>query len=246
MNHHKRDWEDLAKLDPYWAILSHPKRKFGGWDVEEFFHTGNVDFESVMRVAEDLGHPRKRGRALDFGCGLGRITRAMTRHFDECLGIDISQTMLARARELNSQYLSCKFLASHSEDLGNLPDDHLDLIYCDLVLQHLPTRVLIQSIISEFVRTLRPNGLAVFQLLSFIPRKYRLQPARRIYELLRAVGIAPDTLYKRFGLTPIRNNCLSEQQVLTQLQRLGGRLLKIQRRTIPETLVRSSTYFFTK
>jgi len=246
VDHHKRDWEDLAKLDPYWAILSHPKYKFGGWDVEEFFRTGDIDLENVMRVAGDLGHPQARGRALDFGCGLGRVTRAMAKYFDECVGVDISEAMLAAARELNTRYPSCKFLESDSEDLGILPDEHFDLIYSDLVLQHIPTRVLIQLVISEFVRVLRPNGLAVFQLLSFLPLKYRLQPTRRIYELLRTVGVPPDTLYKRFGLTPIRNNSLSEQQVLAQIQKRGARLLTVQRRIIPETLIRSSTYFLTK
>ena len=41
---HRQDWEELAQVDPCWAILSDPNRKFGAWDVEEFFRTGEIEF----------------------------------------------------------------------------------------------------------------------------------------------------------------------------------------------------------
>ena len=35
-------WEDLAKQDPLWAILSVPAKKGGKWNLEEFFHVLGV------------------------------------------------------------------------------------------------------------------------------------------------------------------------------------------------------------
>ena len=29
---HRRDWEAIASLDPYWAVLSDPDRKHGRWE----------------------------------------------------------------------------------------------------------------------------------------------------------------------------------------------------------------------
>lgn len=246
MTDHRQDWEDLAQVDPCWAILSDPKKKFGSWDFKEFFRTGEVEFEKVMQHAARLGHPIQRKRALDFGCGLGRVTRAMSAHFDECVGVDISDTMVAKARELNADRDKCKFILLDSDDLGIFPRDSFDLIYSNIVLQHLPTRRLIESTISEFVRVLKPGGLGVFQLLSFVPVKYRLQPTRRLYGLLRMLGFSHDLLYRSLKLTPIRQNYLPERRVLGLLERLGASSLETQRTTVPNISVRSCVYLFSK
>lgn len=72
---HKQDWDDLADIDPFWAILSYPEQKFGGWDIDKFFLTGDQEIERVMGFATQLGYPLGRELALDFGCGVGRLTR---------------------------------------------------------------------------------------------------------------------------------------------------------------------------
>src|SRR5262249_54876382 len=137
-------------------------------DVDAFFRTGEVEFDGVMKNAEMLDYPAERKRALDFGCGLGRVTCAMSRYFDECVGFDISETIIAKARELNAARPQCKFVSASAETLDLFPDNHFDLVYSRSVLQHLPTPELIERKIAEFLRILKPAGLAVFQLLSFV------------------------------------------------------------------------------
>ena len=89
------DLHTLAQLQAaLWAILSYSDRKFGAWDREEFFRTGEVEIEELMARAEELGRPVGRASALDFGCGVGRLTRALSAHFESCLGLDISETMV--------------------------------------------------------------------------------------------------------------------------------------------------------
>jgi ubiquinone/menaquinone biosynthesis C-methylase UbiE len=243
---HKRDWEDLAALDPYWAILSEPARRFGNWDVDAFFKTGEVEFNRFMESADRLGYPQERTRALDFGCGVGRVTRAMSRYFEEAVGVDIAESMVSQAKELNRGFPRCRFHSWSGETLDLFPKNHFDLVYCDIVLQHLPSRALIEGKISEFVRVLRPDGLAMFQLLSFIPLKYRLQPIRRAYGILRSLGFDHELLYKRLKLTPIRSNYIRQERVLELLQTLGARTLETRRSTMLDTGVRSSTYLVTK
>ena len=34
----KRNWEDFAAQDPFWAVLSQPDRKYGRWDREDFYY----------------------------------------------------------------------------------------------------------------------------------------------------------------------------------------------------------------
>jgi hypothetical protein len=43
LRRHQRDWEDLGDLDPYWAILASPERRFVRWDLDEFFRSGEVE-----------------------------------------------------------------------------------------------------------------------------------------------------------------------------------------------------------
>jgi SAM-dependent methyltransferase len=256
---HRRDWEDLATLDPYWAILSHPERKHWRWDAEEFFSAGQAEVDAVLETAAELGYPRARGAALDFGCGVGRTTQALGRHFGTAVGVDISAAMIARARELNSAIPNTRFVLNTDEDLRLFDDASFDLVYSTAVLQHLPSEALIRGTMAELVRLLRPNGLLVFQLPSFMPVAYRLQLGRKAYLLLRRLGVSPEWLYGRLGLQPMRMRFLPEQAVVRRLERLGARVLHThaeredwgadlaQRlRLVSQSGITSTTYYATR
>ena len=91
----QRTWEHLAQEDPFWAICTDPAQKRGSWDRNKFFATGERKIETVLQHARSLGLKlHYRGPALDFGCGVGRLTQALCNHFDECRGVDISPTMI--------------------------------------------------------------------------------------------------------------------------------------------------------
>ena len=70
----QRHWDAFGRHDPMWAILTDPARKGGRWTADEFFATGVTEIGAVMAAARALGLPARRRRALDFGCGLGRLT----------------------------------------------------------------------------------------------------------------------------------------------------------------------------
>ena len=193
----EQDWNELAALDPYWAILTTSGKRFGRWDHDEFFATGTAEAAALVDRIEELGHPLNRERALDFGCGLGRLTRALGQHFAQCVGVDISENMVLRARELNADVRGVSFVVNRAGDLGLFADGSFDLIYTTIVLQHIPDRRTIEGYIAEFCRLLRPGGLAVFQLPSHIPAVHRLQLRRRLYSgfatprVQRPVRISP-------------------------------------------------------
>src|ERR1700756_4853660 len=99
----QRNWEGLAQADPLWAICTDPEARNRQWDEEKFFATGKKELEIVLDYAANLGFVvPQNAPALDFGCGVGRLTRAMAAHFSECWGVDISPTMIRLAQELNS------------------------------------------------------------------------------------------------------------------------------------------------
>src|SRR3954470_22090154 len=153
-----QDWNELAQLDPEWAILTTPGKRFGGWDTDEFFATGTAEARAFMTRVVELGLPEERGRALDFGCGLGRMTRALADHFTECIGIDISEEMVRGAIQANADVGGITFELNKATDLRRFDDASVDLVYSMIVLQHVPDRDAIESYVSEFCRVLRPGG----------------------------------------------------------------------------------------
>lgn len=241
---HKRDWEELADFDACWAILSDPDKKFGGWEIDEFLESGRVEVAAAMRQAEQLGYPEHRRSALDFGCGYGRLTRALSEYFESCVGVDVSGEMVAGAERINADAPTCRFVVNDRADLNSFSDSEFDMVFTKIVLQHVPDRDVIRNYISEFVRILKPGGLAVFQLPSFIPLKHRLQPVARAYRLLRKLGVSSDVLFTKLHLQPMRMSYLPENEVSALLAEHGSHLLKIETERQPTGSV-SSTYFAT-
>lgn len=52
---HMRDWEEMAKVDPLWAILSDPAKRFRNWDLDEFLRTGQEEVRNLMASVRQVG-----------------------------------------------------------------------------------------------------------------------------------------------------------------------------------------------
>ena len=90
-NRHDRAWEDWGSVDPLYAILTDPKYRHGGGDRAEFLDSGRgVRGGDHARSAKHSGLATGRRRALDFGCGVGRVTAPLSTRFDEVVGLDVS------------------------------------------------------------------------------------------------------------------------------------------------------------
>jgi SAM-dependent methyltransferase len=160
-------WNSLAENDPLWAILSDPTRRGGRWDLGTFFRSGAREISTLIYQLEHLvGSQRvERNRALDFGCGVGRLTQALAAYYGAVVGIDVSSKMIEHARRLNRYGDRVAYVHNKSEDLARFENGTFDLIYSDLVLQHMPPANALVYI-REFLRLLSPRGLLVFQLPS--------------------------------------------------------------------------------
>jgi SAM-dependent methyltransferase len=161
----RRHWEALGKTDPLWAILSEDGARDNRWKVEEFFATGESEISEVMAYVASLGVEVDRRSALDFGCGVGRLTRALAERFDEVWGIDIAPSMIELARKYDLHPDRSHFAVNTRSDLQMFGDDRFGFVYSSIVLQHIEPRYQ-QAYLGEFVRVLAPGGLLVFQLPS--------------------------------------------------------------------------------
>ncbi len=218
----ERDWDDLALVDPLWAILSESQPGDQGWQLDRFFERGEADVESVLGVARELGWQGGSSSALDFGCGVGRLTRALAGHFERATGVDISERMLEQARRLNADCENCRVLVNRSSDLALFPDDMFDLVLSFVVLQHVASAQAALLYISEFLRVARRGGLVVFQVPSPLRARSRLQVRRRAYAVLRAAGVPADLLQRRLKLNPMRMTGVPGSDVRRVVEAGGG------------------------
>ena len=241
LDRHRQDWERLAEVDAMWAVLTAPGRKGGGWNAEEFFATGEMEIGDVLATAARLGRPARTERALDFGCGVGRLTRALGTRFDHSLGLDISAGMIEQAQRLNEDVPACEFRVNDAPDLGGIESDSIDLVYSSIVLQHLPSSADIERYLGEFLRVVRPDGLVVFGIPSHIPFPWSLQPRRRVYALLRRFGVSESWMLQKTPLTPMRMTQVPEADVRRLLDRHGAQLLHTE--PIDEGPVRALRYY---
>jgi SAM-dependent methyltransferase len=93
------------------------------------------------------------------------LTQALARYFEHVIGVDVSHVMLEHASRLNGHGGRVKYVLNESDSLAVLGDARFDLIYTDLVLQHLPPN-LATKYVRELLALMSPGGLFVFQLPS--------------------------------------------------------------------------------
>src|SRR5687768_8480349 len=92
----QREWNERAREDAHFYVA------FGrrGQDDDEFFATAKemvISFEHELKRLPPSANRRAR-RALEIGCGPGRLMKPLSRHFGEIHGVDVSDEMIARAR----------------------------------------------------------------------------------------------------------------------------------------------------
>jgi SAM-dependent methyltransferase len=154
--------------------------------------------------------------------------------------------MVEGARDLNSDRPGCTFEVNPHPDLRGRDDASFDLIFTRIVLQHQPSRSAIEAYLAEFLRTLRDDGLLVFQLPSAIPLRIRLQPRRRIYLLLRRLGFRSKFLYWKLGLHPMRMRHVPKAEVIAFVESRGARVLRVETTMDPSYGFEDSVYYVSK
>jgi SAM-dependent methyltransferase len=215
-----RDWTKLGLDDPLWAVCVDPDRRGGRWDVGEFMASGRAEIAAALDRLDQLGICPARSAALDFGCGVGRLTAALGDYFDSVTGVDISPSMLDRARSLLAGQPGCRVLHNASPDLKIFPDASFDLVYSGLVLQHMP-RVLATAYLTEFVRVTRPGGAVVI----LVPERHKATPAGAVYALTPRyfTGLVQRTIFRYPA--PMQMTTLPARRVRREVERCGARLI---------------------
>jgi SAM-dependent methyltransferase len=218
----QRNWEELAQIDPLWAICTDPNKRNRQWTQEEFFATGHKEIKAVLGYAARVGLCiDKTSPALDFGCGVGRLSRALAEYFPECCGVDISPTMISMAQQLNRDCPRCYFQLNVDSQLERLQDNYFGFIYTSLVLQHIAPPCSHQYI-AELVRVLKSGGVLVFQ----VPETLR---ANSITKARARLGLRSrlQSILGRKKLCDMEMHCIKESVIRKLIARNPARIVDV-------------------
>ena len=242
----RAEWNERAREDAHYYVA------FGRRDQDdaEFFATAKDLVGELVGQLKRLPEatPGKARRALEIGCGPGRVMRPMSRHFTQIYGVDVSDAMISLAREKLCDIPHAFPYAIGGSDLKLFPDRHFDFVYSYAVFQHIPNAEVVFSYLRETVRVLRPGGVARLQL-NGLPKSrdgYTTWEGVRIgadeihaftreygVELLALTGIdsqymwttwrKPSTAPARTGVSRVRavSNAFSSEQAVPATGRLA-------------------------
>jgi trans-aconitate methyltransferase len=111
-------YEDFRRADAYSRL--------------EFLGTYYLAYRDLPAI---IAEHVKGSEALDFGCGAGRSTRFLTGLGFHVTGIDKSEEMVRKAKEIDPQE---SFEVIGEGDFSRLPKTHFDLILCALRFDNIP------------------------------------------------------------------------------------------------------------
>jgi SAM-dependent methyltransferase len=153
----RADWNRRARDDAHFYVA------FGGRDQteEEFLATAADVLRSIEGQLKRLPAKasRRAYRALEIGCGPGRLVKPLSRHFGEIHGVDVSDEMIGIARRRLADIPHAHFHATDGASLPQFADESFDFIYSYAVFQHIPSRAVVLEYMREIRRLLKPGGV---------------------------------------------------------------------------------------
>lgn len=212
----REDWNARAREDAHYYVA------FGRREQEdaEFQATAAEVIHGLRWEMRRLGSLRRAGqrRALEIGCGPGRLMRPMAEHFGEIHGVDISDEMVARARERLAHVAHAHAHVARNSNLEMFADDSFDFVYSYAVFQHIPSRDVVLGYLREAWRVLRPGGYMRCQINGLPETAVR-------YDTWSGVRIPADDLQafcREQGFAMYSLEGVSTQYMWTTLRKLDG------------------------
>jgi SAM-dependent methyltransferase len=159
-------WEYFGNTDPYFSVLTldeYKKENFSSEGRKRFFESGAAYTRFILQVVRNTIAPSfdpTTARALDFGCGVGRLVIPLASICKQVVGVDISDAMLMEAVK------NCEEFGISNVDLikdVSQATGVFDFIHSYIVFQHIsPKRG--EAILKRMLDLLREDGVGVIHL----------------------------------------------------------------------------------
>jgi SAM-dependent methyltransferase len=157
----RSDWNRRAREDAHFYVAFGRRNQ----DDQEFLDSAAEVTHSLETEFSRLPHSSPELRsALEIGCGPGRLMRAMSGHFSEIHGVDISDEMIRLAGDQLKDIPQARVHVTPDSSLSMFSDGSIDFVYSYIVFQHIPNREVVLNYLREAGRVLKPGGILRCQL----------------------------------------------------------------------------------
>ena len=198
-------WDEWAEKNPFFFIDTECS------DESSFWEKGKDDVEKfILPLLKKYAIPRKL--AVDFGCGLGRHSQALSSHFHQVIGVDSSKKMLRKALQKRAEAPATKLIF--------LTNSHFfekkwqtDFLYSARVFQHIEDPQILWETLEKLLKNVKG-----YAYLHFDTRK---QDA--LYRLKR---LLPDFLLPKTHQRGIRRTRQVAEEIRIFFEKNGFEVLE--------------------
>ena len=166
MRDNDKDWEAFGAEAPYHAVLTNPMFLPDALTQERmdyFFRTGEDEVGKIVGTIRQRIDPHfQPARAIDFGCGVGRISLAVADYAKTTIGLDVSPSMLREAQKNRAQ----RKPRADIQFQHDVPEQPVDWVCSVLVFQHIqPARGI--PILKSLLSRLAVGGVVSLQFTAY-------------------------------------------------------------------------------
>jgi SAM-dependent methyltransferase len=181
-------WDERGRENAWFFVDD--RLEYGAPDLERFWARGHENLDKLLAAVGARFEPDDR--AVEIGCGVGRLTRHVAPRVKDVRALDISADMLRLAREHNSNLDNVDWIHGDGTTLSGVDDASADCCVSHVVFQHIPDPAITLAYVREMGRVLRNGGWAAFQISN--------DPS--VHEKPGALQLARDWLRARTGRGP--------------------------------------------
>lgn len=146
----REDWELRARENAPFYVCTTAADSAAAFDA-----SGERDLEAHVLDGLDVS---PRWRVLEIGCGVGRLLRPMAGSVARVVGVDLSEAMLARARDHCGELPNVELVRTDG-GLDSFPDAAFDFVFSHIVFQHLPRKAYAERYFRDAFRVLVAGGI---------------------------------------------------------------------------------------
>ena len=164
-------WSGLGQTDPHWSVLTEARflaERMDAAALAVFHETGEGEMHRLEAWLRRSGVALPAGAVcMEYGCGVGRVTRALARRTGRVVAFDVSPPHLrAAAAQIAEDGITNVEFVQVRGPADLLALDGADLFFSVISLQHSAPPIILDVLERAFAG-LRPGGLAFFQVPTY-------------------------------------------------------------------------------
>jgi SAM-dependent methyltransferase len=196
------EWKEWGKNDPLFGVATWPGKQIGGsapWTDDEFYELGRSDWAVFEKEWKTYG--LDQDTCLEIGCGAGRLTMQLARSFQNVIAVDVSEDMIAYARQRVTAG-NLEFLVINGTSLPG-ENNSVTAVFSTHVFQHFDSLDYADLYFAEIQRILKPGGTMMIHLPVFAWHPHTPGLSRLVFqfsEWLYSLRIWLNRLLIRMGI----------------------------------------------